>query len=82
MFYPSRLILLIVLFLIQCSANDHANTVEDQNNSNVISERKISYTAYVTLNVSDLDESRNKIKLLIRNYKGFITRSNEKTRTS
>ncbi|EMN43796.1 hypothetical protein LEP1GSC086_4508 [Leptospira weilii str. LNT 1234] len=43
MFYPSRLILLIVLFLIQCSANDRANTVEDQNNSNVISERKISY---------------------------------------
>ncbi|EMM72730.1 hypothetical protein LEP1GSC038_1962 [Leptospira weilii str. 2006001855] len=49
----------------------------------MISERKISYTAaYVTLNVADLDESRNKIKLLIKNYKGFIIRSNEKTRTS
>ncbi|EMF82748.1 hypothetical protein LEP1GSC188_2796 [Leptospira weilii serovar Topaz str. LT2116] len=41
-----------------------------------------SYTAYVMLNVSDPDESRNKIKLLIKNYKGFIIRSNKKTRTS
>uniref|UniRef100_UPI0002DA9456 DUF4349 domain-containing protein n=1 Tax=Leptospira interrogans TaxID=173 RepID=UPI0002DA9456 len=45
---------------------------------NVINERKISYTAYVTLNVGNLEESRNKIKSLIKNYKGFITRNSKK----
>lgn len=83
MFLPDRLILPIVLFLVQCSAHRLANAegaaIGTQNEPNVIDERKISYTAYVTLNVGNLEESRNKIKSLIKNYKGFITRISQKS---
>ncbi|ABJ80162.1 DUF4349 domain-containing protein [Leptospira borgpetersenii serovar Hardjo-bovis] len=83
MFLPYRLILPIVLFLVQCSAHRLANAegaaIGTQNEPNVIDERKISYTAYVTLNVGNLEESKNKIKSLIKNYKGFITRISQKS---
>ncbi|TGK33375.1 DUF4349 domain-containing protein [Leptospira gomenensis] len=79
-----RLILVIVLFLIQCSSQRLAKAEagqrpnSDPNETNAINERKISYTAYVTLNVNDLEESRNKIKSLVKSHKGFITRNSKK----
>ncbi|AAN50806.2 DUF4349 domain-containing protein [Leptospira interrogans] len=77
-----HIILLIFLFLVQCSAHRltkaEGTAIGTQNEPNVINERKISYTAYVTLNVGNLEESRNKIKSLIKNYKGFITRNSKK----
>ncbi|MDV6235565.1 DUF4349 domain-containing protein [Leptospira ellisii] len=82
MFQSYRLVPLILLFLIQCSsqrlAKAEATSSGGQNETNVINERKISYTAYVTLNVGDLEESRNKIKSLIKSHKGFITRNSKR----